>query len=253
MDFGSLFAAAISGGLVVKAIDIGYAELQKFFDRAAASKTLADEYFEPLLMAADELVGKLRSLIEMDFKPIHKANPTFEGEIDHEFAGLIYLFGRFWAEVEKIRQSGRSHTIVSEWRWKELTSFLDCMESRRLRIIPRILQRAIGEAFLEGSEVMSFVGFCNRYRSDVRLQEWILPLAMYLSRTQHTTERQRLLQYGVVVHSMIDTLDPGHHLTRNRPSWPNKLTRRSWRDLRFRVFGTYLKDVKWDKYIGPKK
>lgn len=253
MDFGSLFAAAISGGLVVKAIEIGYAELRKYLDRGATAKALADQHFEPLLTAADELVGKLRSLIEMDFKHIHRANPKFDGAINYEFAGLLYLFGRFWAEVEKIRLSGHSHAISSEGRWKQLVAFLDCMESRRVRIIPRILQRAIGEALSQGGSVQTFVSFCDHYRADRNFQEWVVPVATFLSRTEHTTERQRLLQYGIIIHSMIDTLDPEHVLTRERPSWPNKLSRRSWRDLRYRVFGTYLKDVKRDKYIGPKK
>jgi hypothetical protein len=79
-----------------------------------------------------------------------------------------------------------------------------------------------------------------------------MPLATFLSRTEHTTERQRLLQYGIVVHAMIDLLDPTHSITRARPSMPNKLTTKSWRALNYRVFGVYLTFVKdRQKYIGP--
>ena len=65
--------------------------------------------------------------------------------------------------------------------------------------------------------------------------------------------RQRVLQYGVVVHAFIDTLDPKHRTTRERPAYPNKLTRRTKRDLIGRVFGQYLPKVSRknvQKYTG---
>jgi hypothetical protein len=81
-----------------------------------------------------------------------------------------------------------------------------------------------------------------------------MPLARFLSRTQHTTERQRLLQYGTVVHALIDTLDPEHLVTRNRPSMANKLSKRSWAALNYRVFRVYLEFVRnRQRYIKPPK
>ena len=69
-----------------------------------------------------------------------------------------------------------------------------------------------------------------------------------------TDPRQRVLLYGTVVHAMIDMLDAKHDVTRDRPSYPNKLSRKSWRDLRYRVFGQYLKQVPHkEKYLGPPK
>ncbi len=71
---------------------------------------------------------------------------------------------------------------------------------------------------------------------------------------EHTSDRQRLLRYGIVIHAMIDTLDPQHQVSRDRPSYPYKLSRKSWRDLRYRVFGVYLKFVQGSqKYLGPPK
>jgi hypothetical protein len=59
------------------------------------------------------------------------------------------------------------------------------------------------------------------------------------------------LRYGVVLHAMIDTLDKKHYTTRSRPGYPNKLSRRSKRDLIGRVFGVYLREVKnTEKYVG---
>jgi len=57
-----------------------------------------------------------------------------------------------------------------------------------------------------------------------------------------------------VIHALIDSLDPHHSVTRERPSWPDKLSVRSWRDLDYRVFGVYLKFVSnRRKYLGPPK
>jgi hypothetical protein len=55
----------------------------------------------------------------------------------------------------------------------------------------------------------------------------------------------------VIVHALIDTLDPHHRTTRERPAYPNKMTRRAKRELIGRVFGVYLTDVKGiQKYTG---
>jgi hypothetical protein len=61
-----------------------------------------------------------------------------------------------------------------------------------------------------------------------------------------------MLQYFVVLHALIDTLDPQHSITRDRPGTPNKLNKTSKKALNYRVFGVYLKFVTdRAKYIGP--
>ena len=61
-----------------------------------------------------------------------------------------------------------------------------------------------------------------------------------------------MLQYAVVIHALIDTLDKDHVVTDDRPATPNKLGSKSWKDLNYRVFEVYLKFVAdQDKYIGP--
>jgi hypothetical protein len=62
------------------------------------------------------------------------------------------------------------------------------------------------------------------------------------------------MAYGIVVHALVDTLDPKHALSRERPSYPRKLSRKTWRDLRYRIFARYLTVVDdSSKYIGPPK
>ena len=83
-------------------------------------------------------------------------------------------------------------------------------------------------------------------------------MATVFCRTHHTSDRQQLLQYGIVVHALIDTLDPTHVVTNKRPSYPNKLTKKTRNGLRYRVFRVYLQFVTDSRKFtgatrGPKK
>ncbi len=253
-----LLTAALGGGVTVKALDILYQEFRHRSERSRSAELFVDEHLDPLLKAADELVGKLRSLAESDFRKLHNIEPSAETLESHDFSSLLFLFGRFWARIEIIRQDGLSIAMSQDERGKQLQNFLNCLESRRVRIVDRISQRAVGEIMLEGRDgnldTIAFIDFVKAFETDTETRRWVSPLARILSRTRHTSERQRLLQYGAVVHALIDTLDPKHLVTRMRPSYPNKLTRRSWRDLKYRVFGQYLKFAQNPgKYLGPPK
>ena len=254
MSWGQLFAAALGGGVTVKLLDIAYQEFRHRMARNVSSIELVDQHLGPLLKAADELVGKLRSLAEADFKPVYRVKLDEKCLEHREFASLLYLFGRFWARIELLRQNGLLVSLGKDPRGAQLQHFLDCLESRRVRIVDRILQRAVGEVIARDDETITFVEFVRMFEADPAFRQWIMPLAKFLSRTEHTTERQRLLQYGTVLHALIDTLDNKHLITRERPATPNKLSRRSWADLNYRVFGVYLKFVRnRQKYIGPPK
>ena len=135
-----------------------------------------------------------------------------------------------------------------------------CIESRRVRIVDRISQRAVAELTLAGGngdgrgDVCSFIEFVRKVESDPEAQRWMEPLKHFLSRTLHTSVRQRLLQYGVIAHAMIDTLDPEHQVSRSRPSYPNKLSKRTKQSLKYRVFGVYLKFIPEPrKHLGSPK
>jgi len=157
------------------------------------------------------------------------------------------LFGRFWAQIEIIRQEGLTVAITKDKRGAKLQNFLACLESRRVRIVDRTSQRAIGELLVKGApdyrRTIGYIEFVRSVETGEDARRWVEPLATVFRRTHHTADRQRLLQYGVVVHALIDTLDPTHAVTSDRPSYPNKLTERTRKDLRFRVFGVYLKFV----------
>jgi hypothetical protein len=174
---------------------------------------------------------------------------------ENDFGGLLYLFSRFWARIEIIRQEGLSVAIAKDQRGAMLQSFLACLESRKVRIADRISQRAIGELLIKPSpehlRTIGYVEFVRALETNEDTRRWIEPLAAMLSRTHHTSDRQQLLQYGIVVHALIDTLDPTHVVTNKRPSYPSKLTERTRKALRYRVFGVYLKFVAdKEKYLS---
>jgi hypothetical protein len=251
-QFLTLFAAALGGGGTVKLADIAYQEYRAWTSRRSSSIQNIDQILEPLLKAADELVGKLRSLAEQDFAPIHHADVS--NLDDQRFASVVYLFVQFWSQVEITRFRGMSVSVARSKRGQWTQAFLTCLESRRVRLIDRISQRALGEAVLIDGRPMNFVEFIRCYDTDPYLKRWLAPLLAVLAKVKNPAERQRILQYAIVVHAMIDTLDTRHLVTRSRPATPNKLNTKSWRDLNYRVFGVYLGFVRnRSKYIGPPK
>ncbi len=253
-----LLTAALGGGFIVKALDIVYQEFRHRSERTSSIQRFVDEHLDPLLKAADELVGKLRSLAEHDFKELRNLKLDAEKLQSSDLSGFLFLFARFWAQIEILRRQGLSIAMGKDDRGKQVQNFLSCLESQRVRIVDRIAQRAVGEVMVERQQgtldTVSFVDFVKAYETSVDMRRWIRPLITILVRTHHTYERQQLLQYGVVIHAFVDTLDSKHFVTRDRPSYPNKLTRRSWRDLKYRVFGRYLSFVAdTAKYLGPPK
>jgi hypothetical protein len=123
---GQLFVAALGGGFTVKLLDIAYQEYRRRKAQSQTAEQFVDQHLDPLLKAADELVGKLRALAEGDFKSIHRITPDEKCLSNHDFGSLIFLFSRFWAQVEIIRQEGMSVAMAKDGRGLQLQSFFDC-------------------------------------------------------------------------------------------------------------------------------
>lgn len=246
-----LFAAALGGGATAKIIEFAYKEARILFSlRYVTARSISDS-LEPLLKATDELVGKLRSLAEQDFLPVRSARKDFS---DSEYASVVFLFVQFWAWIEVFRERSFNTDLGKSKVGRQLSAFLDCLESRRVRLIDRTAQRAIGECAIRDGRPINFVEFVKLSESDAHVRRWLAPFVDVIDHLDDSGKRQRLLRHAVILHAMIDTLDKRHSITKERPSTPNKLTRASWRDLEFRVFGVYLKFVKdRAKYIGPPK
>ena len=117
--------------------------------------------------------------------------------------------------------------------------------------------KAFGEVFgmkAEIDEINEQLTVRTDYESDAYMKRWAKPLIDTLSRAKDSEIRQRILQYGIIIHALIDTIDHKHIISKDRPATPNKLNAKSWKDLNYRVFGVYLPFVKnKHKYIGPPK
>ena len=167
----------------------------------------------------------------------------------------FFLIGAYWAQIDLLRKSVSSVVLFEDGRGTKLHAYLDCLESPEVRLFDRMQQRAIGEAFTtEGGQVIGYTAFFDAMRKDTIKHPWMIRLRQFVVKLDHKSERQRLLQYATVVHSMLDELDPFHKFSRNRPAMPNKLSSRTWNSLNYRVFGKYLTFVRGrQKYLGPPK
>ncbi len=236
-----------------------FSELRTRWQSSVAARRIIDTQLDPLLKAADELQGKLRSLAEEDFQDFRELpNPIVLRRDLVNLCSTLYLFAQFWARLEILRRESFHADLAQNKKGALLLAFLRSLESRRVRLVDRAWQRAIGECVIASgtgrAEVIQFKSFVGDFESEARLREWLQPLDEILRDTKLPRARQHVLQYGVIVHALIDTLDPKHLTTRERPGYPNKLSRQTKRELVARVFGIYLPKVEnLGKYVGNKK
>lgn len=261
MAWAQLLISAIGGGITVKLLDIAYQELRHRGNKQQAINKLVEENLDPILKSTDEIVGKIRSLAEADFKPLEKIPRDMEPvkEIRADVTSLLFLFANFWARVELLKRQSIALGISQHKNGNKLLKYFNCLESRRIRLLDRSVQRAIGETLinekdLSQSKTKLFIEFVDQLENDPSSRRWVFSLYDIFFRIRHTSERQKILLYAAVLHSMIDELDPRHRVTKDRPSWPNKLSNKTRRALHYRVFGVYLTFVKNpEKYVGSKK
>lgn len=236
-----------------------FSELRGRWQASAAARRVIDTQLDPLLKAADELQGKLRSLAEQDFRDFRAMPTPIAQQRDLvSLCSTLYLFAQFWGRLEILPRESFHADLAHNKKGAVLLSFLRSLESRRVRLVDRAWQRAIGECVIDKTgdraEIAQFKSFVERFESEARLGQWLEPLEQILRECRFPRTRQRVLQYGVVVQALIDTLDPEHLTTRERPGYPNKLAQQTKRDLVGRVFGIYLPAVKdQEKYVGTQE
>ena len=232
------------------------AEVSRRLQARAGARRVVAIQLDPLLKAADELQGKLLSLAKEDFVEFRtlRADTITPADVVN-LCSTLYLFAQLWARFEIIRRASFHAELMSNPNGAAMLRFLNSLESRQVRLVDRAWQRGIAESLIVSSQstmdIKPFRDFVEQYESSPQLRRWFQPLVDILKGTRDKKQRQRVLRYGVVVHAMIDTLDPTHHTTKPRPGYPNKLSRRSRHDLIGRVFGVYLPDVRGtEKYTG---
>ena len=137
--------AGLGGGSIVKAVDIVYLEIRRLREGSRTATRFVDEHLDPLLKASDELVGKLLALGKEDFRSLRVLDSASTLADSNELGGLVFLFARFWAQIEIIKREGLSVAISQDERGRHLENFLDCLESTRVRLIDRTAQRALAK------------------------------------------------------------------------------------------------------------
>lgn len=188
-----------------------------------------------------DLYSKLRALAQRDFI-------QSKSDIEASISSLSFLLAVFSGQMEVFRDTALFVELSKDQRGRHIKQFLTTLYSRQIRLLPRMAQRAIGELTLEHNR---YIDILREFNRKDELADWFRPLLEVVQTASVNKRiRQRLLRYGVVVHAMIDTLDPEHHVTKQLPAYPNKLSKQSIRDLRYRTFQNYLPFVKdWGKYL----
>jgi len=253
-----LLGAAAGGGLITKLLD----RVWKLFERRWRSKksaqALLDRHFDPILKTADELFGKLRSLAVEDFVSLRgyvEAEADSDAGERIELANLLYLFAQFWARLAILRKEGIFVALSARVPGARLVKFMRTLEARRVRIVERSFERIMGESLLRFRggrwDTLTFGEFAEVYWGEGSLRGWFEPLEYLFVEAESPSVRQRILRYGVVLHAMLDTLDPEHRVSTRRPGYANKLTKQTRRDLYYRVFRVYLPFVRHVQgYLG---
>ena len=248
--WAQLLLAALGGGATVKLLDIAHKAVGALLVKRDKAKSLVDKHLDPLLKSADEVVGKLRSLAEKDFDDFKGFNASKDWRFADNLAvsSLLYLIAAYWCRVELLRRESYFAELTRDKRGKTLVRFFDCLESRRLRILDRITQRAIGEVLIPpsgGAGAMTFVQVANLYERDESARRWLRMLLDVLGEAHRDKRlRHRVLLYGTILQAMTDTVDPKHTVAKYRPAYPNKLSPKERRDLRNRVFKVYVPEVR---------
>jgi hypothetical protein len=256
-DAAKIIAAFLGGGLALKIFEVVYEQLRAYRTRKRQAREVVEKHLDPVVKAADELVGKVRALAVRDFTEFgeHAAEGRFIE--NRSSSGLMYLLAAFWCRLELLRAESVYVELVRDKRGKTLRSFINCLESQKIRLVDRVTQRAVGELMIERREertsVMPYVQVAQLHETDARFREWLnIPMKLLVAARRDRELRQRLLVYGTVVQAMVDTLDSKHVATKPRPAFANKLSMKSRRALKVRVFDVYLPDVgKPETYYQP--
>lgn len=243
----AIFIAALSGGLVAKLVDYPVDWIKYYFGQRKSAKALVDVHLDPLLKAADAIVGKTTSLADRDFAiGADQRGSTYVPALDPDLIGLAYLYARFWGRINILAEESLGVSLAADKRGAKLQKFLACLGSPQVRLVNRTHQNAIGELTTEPSydgqqRTIGLVEFGKKISEDSSTVTWCRPLLELLGKTNRKAIRQQLLVYGVVAHALVDTLDPRHQSTHPRSSYDNKLCKSAKQQIEYLVFGEYLK------------
>lgn len=240
----ALITGGVLGGVIVKLFEMLIARSEK----RSSAKNILNKNLDPILKAADDLVGKLYSLQREDFRKPPKEGNIFPIEEETETFILCYYFANFWARIQILKRESIYVNLNSTDNGKHLQAFINRLESKGARLLSRALQRGIGESIIVKNngqlDTLSFYEFHEKCRTDERFRGWFEPLQSHLKDPKKGDFVQKVLVHGTILNALLGTLDSKHLYAQERKAWPNKLTEKNRKELRFRIFGQYLSFVK---------
>lgn len=244
----SLLAGGILGGTLWETFKFFYPDIKNYFKKKQDAKTILHDTFDSTIKAADELYGKLESLVKEDFATFGKPNNSISSDPKHNRIYILYLFAQFWGTLENIRIKSNYTSIARLKKGKELLKFIETTESRKFRILDRSKQRIIGEGMIINSkdkfEILPLYSFIEKLNSDEVFAKWINELDEYLSSQKTNQKRQRILVFGIIVASFIDHFDPKNVVGRRRNIYKHRIRPKTKKQIRNTLFGHYLDFVK---------
>jgi len=241
----SKYVATIMGSVTLwKLFEFFYPDVRDYFLSRIKAKEVFNKNLDPILKASNELLGKITSMSRNDFDILR------EEEIDeNEIMYILYLFANFWSRLTILKIESDFTALARIKKGEELLIFISALEARRNRIIDRYKQRMIGEAIIDKAssplKPLTMFEFFQLYKEDDSpIKEYFEDLKLAVKEAKHRANRQQILLYGMIVHSIIEHFDPKHKLIRKRNPYVNKLSEKTKEELEKRVFGNFLPFVK---------
>tara|TARA_R110000850_G_scaffold120328_3_gene237697 strand:+ start:3548 stop:4333 length:786 start_codon:yes stop_codon:yes gene_type:complete len=241
----SIISGGVLGGLLWEGFKFFYPDLKNHFQKKHVAKRIIHESFDSTIKAADELFGKIESLVKEDFGTFRNNGISNSLDPKHNRLYILYLFAQFWAALENIRLKSNYSSIGRIEKGKELLRFIETFESRKFRILDRSKQRIIGEGMIihsgEKFEVLPLYSFIEKLNKDPNFSSWIEELGTYISNKRNNSQRQGILVFGIIVAAFLEHFDPKHIVSRKRPIYLNRIRPES---------SQLIRNVLLKKYIG---
>ena len=236
------------GAFFTKVGEVFYEEYKEKRSKRYEAERVIQRNLDPILKSANAVVSKLFHIIQDDFHSIIMLNndksdlkiPQNAQEIN-----TLYLLASFWARLEIFKKESLYVDISKNEAGQKLRAFIHCLESKKVKILSKSLQMGIADILIINEsgnhDCISFYKFSDLMLNDENAKKWISPMKEILLGVKNKKNRQKLIKYYMILHILIDTLDP-EHLTTNkeRPILNNKLSKQSNTDLKFRILKEYL-------------
>ena len=228
----STLLTLVSGSAAWEGIKFFYPNISREIKAYKEAHKNLYESIDPILKAADELYGKLISIVSEDFSTFTNRGSSKSKDIDLNRKYVYYLFSQFLAQLEYIRMKSQYSSISKIRKGRELLKFIETYESRTFRLVDRSIQRMIGESLILNStgsyKVMSLSQFyVNIHDASNKSNIWIKKIEDKLLATYDKEVRQSVLVFGVIVAALINNFDPKSRIVRSREIYKNKLSRNS--------------------------